>query len=246
MIKANRFKEVAMVSLAANAYNDLLAKLRAIEITVPTRNQGRTTGQCERWSICRFLATYAETKLIQYPMRVEKRERPDFLLSLPSTRIGIEVTEAVPRDWAWANARRGGLIDSNFIFLQCFHPGESQRSQREIDNIARGANRGDGWVGDAPEKEWAKVMVHFSLQKANKFLKSGYERFDVNWLLIYDNWPLPAVEDLKAAGYFVQRLGNLDTPLPFDSIFVERKNSIWHFKVPAYGRQPIRDLWENR
>ncbi|MBM4273597.1 MAG: hypothetical protein FJ134_03920 [Deltaproteobacteria bacterium] len=234
-----------MINIAANSAIDLLAKLKAIEINVPPRKKGRNTEHCERWSICRFLATYAETNLIQYPMRVEKREKPDFLISLPSTRIGIEVTEAVPPDWAWANARRENFIGSNLIFLQSFQPGGPRMSKMEVDNIASGANRGDGWVGDAPEKEWAEAMAYFSLQKADKFLKSEYERFDVNWLLIYDNWPLPAVEYLTGADYFLQWLGTLDTPLPFDSLFVECADSILHFKVPSYAPQPIRDLWKN-
>jgi len=234
-----------MVTLNADSAADLLEKLKAIEITVPPRKKGRTTEHCERWSICRFLATYAETKLIQYPMRVKKREGPDFLLSFPSTHVGIEVTEAVPSNWARANAHREKLNDSNLIFLQCFLPGEPQLSKKEIDNIATGVNRGDGWAGDAPEKEWAEAMAYFSLQKANKFIESGYERFDVNWLIIYDNWPLPAVEYQKAVDYFIQWLENLDTPLPFDCVFVEAGHSIWHFQIPAYDQQRIRDLWKD-
>jgi hypothetical protein len=234
-----------VVNLTAGSAVDLLRKLKGIGIAVPLRTEGRTTEQCERWSICRFLATYAETTLLQYPLQIEKRERPDFLLSLPSSRIGIEITEAVPPDWAWADTRREELNYNKLIFLERFHPGEPQRSKQEIDNIARGANPGDGWAGDAPEREWAEVMVHFAQRKAEKFLKPGYEQFEKNWLLIYDNWPLPAVQDQKAALYFVQRLASLDTPLPFDRIFVECEHSIWQFEAPAYRPRAIRDLWKD-
>jgi hypothetical protein len=233
-----------VVNLAADSPAELLTQISAIDITVLPRTEGRTTEQCERWSICRFLAAYAETKFIQYPLRLEKRERPDFLLQFSSDRVGIEVTEAVPPDWAWANARREKLNSNKLIFLQQFHPGEPQRSAEEIDKIARSENPGDGWGSDSPEREWAEAMLHFSLQKAGKLLKPGYERFDGNWLLIYDNWPLPAVDESKAAAYFMRRLMALDVPLPFDRVFVECERTIWQFQVPTYSPQPIRDLWK--
>jgi hypothetical protein len=232
-----------MVNLTATSADDLLCRVGAIDIAVPPRTKGRTTEQCERWSICRFLSTYAETDLLQYPLQIEKRERPDFLLSLPSSSIGIEMTEAVPPDWAWADARREKLSYEKLVFLQRFRPAEPRRSKQEIDDIARGASRGDGWAGDAPEREWADAMLHFADEKTDKFQKPGYEQFKTNWLLIYDNWPLPAVQDQKAAAFLAQRLASLDMPLPFDSIFVECENSIWQFRASGYVPQPIRDLW---
>jgi len=177
-------------------------------------------------------------------MRVEKRERPDFLLSLPTGRVGVEVTEAVPPDWAWANARREKLDYSNLIFLHRFRPGEPQLSSKEIDAIARSADPGDGWAGDTPEREWAEVMLHFSMQKADKLSKPGYEQFEINWLLIYDNWPLPAVDDPKAAAYFMRLLSELDVLLPFERVFVECEKFIWQFQVPTYAPQRIRELWK--
>ena len=228
-----------MITLVANCAADLLAQLSAIDIRVASRAERRTTEQCERWSICRFLSSYAETELIRYPMRIEKRERPDFLLTLPSTAIGIEVTEVVPPDWARANARRETLDSDDLIFLHRFRPGELRRSSQEIDAIACSIDPGDGWAGDAPEKEWADAMLYFPSQKAKKLAKPGYERFAANWLLIYDNWPLPAVEDAKAATYFVQRLSTLDAPLPFDRVFIECEHFIWQFEANACAEQPI-------
>jgi hypothetical protein len=232
-----------MVNLSAQSAVELLQQLSAIDITVPLRTEWRTTEHCERWSICRFLATYVETKLVDYPLRLEKRERPDYLLRLPSGNIGIEITEAVPPDWAWLDARREKLNYDNLIFLHRFRSGEPQRCREEIDRIARGGSWGSGWAGNAPEREWAEVMIHFSLQKAETLAKPGFERFAADWLLIYDNWPLPAVDDPKAASYFMERLSALGAPLPFDRIFVECERSIWQFQVPKYLPQPIRDVW---
>ena len=230
---------------------DLLRKLREIDIAVPKRTEGRTKEHCEQWSICHFLATYAETNLIQYPIRVEKRERPDFLLQLPSTCVGIEVTEAVPTDLARADVRREkqreqGIEGYNKLtLLSRFLPDDTQRSAEEIDKIARGDVASDGWVGDEPEREWANAMLHRLKQKAETASKDGYERFKANWLLIYDNWPLPAVVDKEAAAFFMQRLRALDDPLPFDRVFVERKRFVWQFQKSAYASQRIRELWKS-
>lgn len=132
------------------------------------------------------------------------------------------------------------------MFLQRFRPGEPQRSAEEIDKMARGADAGDGWAGDAPEREWAEAMLHFAMRKAENLSKPGYERFEVNWLLVYDNWPLPAVEESTAAAYFVQRLSAMGAKLPFDRMFVECEHSIWQFQAPAYAPRRIRELWKDR
>lgn len=235
-----------MVDLSATSAAELLQQLRALDIAVPMRSEGRKTLHCERWSICRFLATYAETGLLQYPLRLEKRERPDFLLQLPRANIGIEVTEAVPPDWARAGARREKLDCENFVFLQRFRPGEPRRSKDEIHSIARGAGAGDGWAGDAPEREWAEAMAYFASRKAEKLQSPGYKRFSVDWLLIYDNWPLPAVDYQKAAAHFVQRLHALEQPLPFERLFIECKQFIWDFHLLSEnGGSPQRicDVW---
>lgn len=232
-----------MLSFDARCVSELLHRLCTIDIAVPLRTEGRTTEDCERWSICRFLSTYAETNLLGYPLKVEKRERPDFLLSLPSTQVGIEITEAVPPGWAWTAARGEKQNYDNAVFLQRFTPGEPKRSRAEIDAIASGSSRGDGWAGDAPEREWADAMLHFAHDKAAKFAKPGYEHFENNWLLIYDHWPLPAVDDPKAASYLAQRISRLETRLPFDRIFVECEHSIWQFGNSSFVSARIRDLW---
>ncbi len=84
----------------ASSSTDLLQQLRTIDISVPPRTEGRTTEQREQWSICRLLATYAETDLLDYPLQVKHKDRPDIILSMPSVCVGIEITEAVPENLA--------------------------------------------------------------------------------------------------------------------------------------------------
>lgn len=233
-----------MPEIVANTSVELLDKLRVTDISVPLRTEGRTSEDCERWSICRFLAAYADADFIRYPLTVLKHERPDFLLSFPGTTVGVEITEAVPPDWARANAIRENLDDDDVIFLQHFDPDEPRRASKEIHKIARGLRHGDGWTGDAPERHWAKVMLHFTKKKAESLTKPGYEPLGTYWLIIYDNWPLPAVETGKASEYFANGLRALEDPFPFERVFVESDRSIWQFCSGARSSRPIPPIWE--
>lgn len=228
----------------AHSPTDLLQQLRTIDISIPLRTEGRTTKQCERWSICRLLATYAETELMDYPLRVKHQDRPDIVLSTPTFRIGIEVTEAVPENWARADALAQHKGYDNLRHMERFRPGEPRRSRDEIYRLALGQSRGSIWIGDSVEREWAEVMIYFSLKKTQDYENPGFRKFQKNWLVIYDNWPLPAVEEDKAASLFHQRLLNLSELLPFKKIFVECPKTFWEFKLNSYSCRAINDLWK--
>ena len=234
-----------MLNIDANSACDLIDRLRTIDISVPLRTESQTKEQCERRSVCRFLSTYAENDLLGFPLKLAKRERPDFLLSLPSKKVGIEITEATPSDWAWVDAQREKCNYDNLVPFQRFRPDEPRRSKEEIDVIARGEGHKDAWEGDSSDREWAHVMLHFAQNKAVKFAKPGYDQFDNNWLLICDNWPLPAVDVSNAAFYLSQHIDDLETPLPFDYIFVDCKHSIYQFGNRSRVSMAIRDLWKN-
>ncbi|MBK8753465.1 MAG: hypothetical protein IPL99_18280 [Candidatus Competibacteraceae bacterium] len=229
--------------IIACSSTDLLQQLHTIDISVPPRTEGRTTKQCEQWSICRLLATYAETDLLGYPLRVEHKDRPDIILSMSSVCVGIEITEAVPKNWAWATAMALKNNYDNPRLIPRFQPRETKLPSDEVERIARGDSRGSIWSGDSVEREWAKIMVYFSQEKAKKYANLDFEKFQKNWLVIYDNWPLPAVEEDKAAILFHQLLANLKEPLPFDRVFVECSKTFWEFTLASYACHAINDLW---
>lgn len=85
-----------MESISAKSHHELQALLAGVDISVPHRGDKedkRTTTHVERWSICKFLATYSHTRLVRYPLLVEKRERPDYRMSSRDLVVGIEITE---------------------------------------------------------------------------------------------------------------------------------------------------------
>lgn len=105
-----------MESISAKSHHELQALLVGIDISVPHRGDQedkRTTAHVERWSICKFLATYGHTRFIRYPLLVEKRERPDYRMSSRDLMVGIEITEAVSQDMARIDAMR---YDEDEIF----------------------------------------------------------------------------------------------------------------------------------
>jgi len=233
-----------MPPIVAENAGDLLRQLSKIKIAVPGRSE-RTTEDVERWSTARFLSTYARSSLIRYPIRITPRDRPDVLLAFPNTEIGIEITEAVPTNWAKTSALHEDHDYENVMFIPHCKPGESPRSTAELDRIARGEDMGVPWVGDSPEREWAEAMLHSTNQKAAKVVKPGFSRFDHDWLLIYDNWPLPSVDEEAAAYYFRDLLLAAKSALPFHAVFVEGSKHFWHFKDEQMLGTQINDLWKD-
>lgn len=219
--------------------------LAAMDITVPPRLE-RTTEQVERWSAARFLSSYARSGLLSYPLRAIGRDRPDLLIEMPEINAGMEITEAVPANWAKTSALHQAREYDTLMFIPRCRPGEPAKPTAELDLIARGEDAGVPWVGDSPEQDWADAMLHFTEIKAAKFSKPGFAAFDKNWLLIYDNWPAPGVNERKAANYFLSRLGARRGTKPFDAIFVEGSKHFWQFENERVVDVPINDLWQNR
>ena len=115
---------IEMQSLTAASVDQLLASLEQIDISVPLRTEGRTTGHCEASSICRFLSTYSDTELLTYPLELTHRDRPDFLIKHSAGEVGIEVTEVVPENRAAVDAYRERKGIEGSFFLQGHAPDE--------------------------------------------------------------------------------------------------------------------------
>ena len=232
------------MNIDCGSADKLLEILAGIDITVPPRTE-RTTEQVERWSTARFLSTYARSTLLSYPLQVTRRDRPDILIEMPERKAGIEITEAVPTNWAKTSALHEDREYDTLMFIPRCKPGEPTRPTEELDRIARGEDMGVPWAGDSPERDWADAMFHFTEMKAVKFSKPGFIAFDKNWLLIYDNWPAPAVDERKAADYFLAKLANRGGTQPFDAIFVEGNKQFWRFENEQVHEAPINDVWKD-
>ena len=231
-----------MVFINAINCDELIQTLRQTDISVPPRTDGRKTEHCERWSICRFLATFAHTDLIGFPLSIDHRDRPDFLMNVGSSTIGVEITEAVSENAAATDAyREHNGIDGPFPMVR-HHPEEDRLRGSELAEAASTREFGPAWAGNASEREWVEAMRAFIRRKVDKSDKPGFDKYSKNWLLIYDCWSVPALDRDLATKMLFDSLTETDFG-QFHAVFIESSNFIWAFRPETYEAFPINDLW---
>ncbi len=243
-----------MLSIHAKAPCELRAKLRDINPQVPRRTEGRRTEDCETWVSCHFLTAISKTDLLGYPLCIMSRDKPDLTLSSPSERTGIELTEAVSSNQARVDAYSEHndieeLIHVPLYPAPLYPAGEEKFSQQRIENIARNQDPRQLYplMGDRIERNWVKVMLYFARKKVEKFTKPGFEKYDRNWLLIYDNWtPLADLDYYPdAITALDEQLFNCDWKNPFDRVFILRSRHVLEFPCgDGAVKHAALDLWQ--
>ena len=166
---------------------------------------GEIKTQRERWMMVRWLTAWASE--LVYPLRVSKRESPDFMLDAGPDRIGVECMEVVPEAFKQVQAKLNG-INSGWVRPVPQHRAEEARAEWDsplLRQLLADTYEGSPWAGDEPERLWVEVM-RWAVEKKRQVLhKPGYARQARNVLLLYDNWPLPAVAFVEDADPAVLR-----------------------------------------
>jgi hypothetical protein len=224
---------------------EILSILENKDINVPPRNEGRTTENCEIWSICHLLATLVKYDRLDFPIRLTKRERPDFLLVSGDRHIGIEVTEAINPEYAKATTLPEADIEGATIDPSLFKWGTPPRKLHELRSIvSRKKLTGMGWEGTSVESEYAEAIFDVVTSKTAKLLRKGFERFTENWLVIYCNLTLPALELEDANEFFAEKAANYWRDSLFSAVFVEEGNSIICYSLDGTVILGLEDLWK--
>lgn len=218
-----------IVILQANTPAELRTGLAELDIDVPLRSEGRKSHHAERYCIAHLLATLPTSKF-SFPLTLTHRDKPDFLLAMPGGEVGIEHTEAVPQNVAHAATLRERGAGPEVYFIPRAIPGERPRTAAELRREIEADEPGTGWYGDSPERQWAVAMVHYVKEKIPKVMADGFVRFPTNWLLVYDNWPVPAIDYAKAASYLAPLLTDMDAFLVFDAIFIHDDGKMAEFR----------------
>lgn len=231
-----------MINLAAHDRISLLTQLGQIDISVPPRGRERKTEHTERWSICRLLATLAWEHKLSFPCIVKKSECPDYCVKSDRT-IGIEITEAVKEDLARAHAlpkpSKDGVID-----LSLFRWRDRRKTLDELRSIVSETKLiGPGWSGDAPEKEFADAIADRIEDKTVRLNQKPFSRFDEDWLLLYENLSLPALNESKAASYLCLLLSEYWSENSFHRVFVESGRFIIELSRDSLCMNKLCDLW---
>lgn len=219
--------------------------MASIDISVPPRNEGRTTEHCETWSICRLLATLAKHERLDFPIRLTKRERPDFLLVSGDRHIGIEVTEAVNQEYAKATTLPETEIEGATIDPSLFKWGTPDRKLHELRSIvSRKKLTGPGWEGMSVEREYAEAVFDVITAKTKKLQTIGFKRFVENWLAIYCNITLPALKLEDANEFFVEKATHYWRDGGFSTVFVEKGKNITYYSRNKNEIFGLVDLWK--
>jgi hypothetical protein len=205
--------------VVANSAEDLRRELALLDIRVLRRAQGRTKQQTERFSIA-YLLSSLPLRYLEFPLALEHGDRPDFVLRMPTVTIGIEVTEAVPENLARASVMRQSGIGKPVHFIKRARPGEATQSTDSLRAEVELDRAGGPWVGNEPEREWADAMLHSSESKVATAHKPGFTLYPINWLLIYDNWPLPGHDHSEASALLAVAGNNAGVLATFQRIFV--------------------------
>ena len=243
MIKGQKAM-IEINAIEAISRDDLIGKLGTIDISVPSRAAGRTTKHVERWCICRLLSTLSTSDLLDYPLTVIFRDKPDIQLGQDTHLIGIEITEAV-----FENAAKIQAIRESDIFKQddCFlNHKHSITAPKFNTKKARKMATQDGqepWFSGQAEREWIKAMIHRIDEKEKGALKTDFQRYPDNWLLIYDNLSLPVMDLDDVLIPLFQLLNQRNDEVFFSHICIEKGEQLILITPYEIQKYQLVDLW---
>lgn len=219
--------------------------LRTIDIIVPLRTEGRKTAHTERWSICRLLSTLDKHSLLVFPVSVTHLDRPDFLVTQSSLQVGVEATEAISEQYAAFSA----LAEREFpeVLLDPGHfrwgsPRKSVEKMRKI--LMQGRLTAPPWEGDRPEEEWALYMESIVRTKLAKLKRPDFSKYVENWLVIYNNLPIPNVHLQKASNCLLPKIADMWNNAPsFDRLYIEHGPVILEIQEHGTAHLVLEELW---
>lgn len=178
-----------MMNLKAENKSGLLDILQSIDIVTPLENGYRGRDATEPYAIAHLLSSLAEVPdALGFPLELCHREppndKPDFLLSLGTKKIGIEHVEARSENETRKNdMRKREEIGDSVFFEVPEEPGVSGLSAAQLRRQIIADDSGGGWGDqDRTNLKWAEVMLHFIGFKEQKL--SQYSRYDEDWLLV--------------------------------------------------------------
>ncbi len=219
--------------------------LKATDITVPLRTEGRKSSHTERWVICRLVSTLDKHGHLAFPLSVSHRDKPDFLITQASRHIGVEATEAISEQYAAYSALAEREFPDVLLEPGHFRWGSPPKTVDEMRNILRrGQLSAPPWVGDRPEQEWVLYVESIIRTKVEKLKQVDYVKYEETWLAIYDNLPLPNVHLQRASLKLLPLIADVWGMSPtFQRIYIERGPVILAIQCSGTEHLVIEDLW---
>lgn len=205
--------------LEARDFDALQTALRGLDIQIPDNPRDYTNRLLETYTLAKVLRAIP-AELGWFPMKVIHRDRPDVLIEAGHCRIGVEHTEGTTPNLSKSRALRADGFGADIHFVEQASIHDPVKSRAALLAEIEADDPGDGWVGDSVERNWAEAMAVFIARKTASALKPGYERYDRNWLMIYDNFTSPGLKHRSAVPYLRTHLGNAPPWPAFDRVFI--------------------------
>jgi hypothetical protein len=168
------------------SYDALLEAIRRMP-EVPGRDRMRERKKpSEAWLAVRFaIALSGTTGPLAFPLAFEQGERPDLILQTPSGTIGVEITEAIHKQFShsMSMAERMGLQVPDLSLFSYDH----LYGREELAAILAGDVEGDGFTLKTTRIEWLAQVSAAINRKLDKPSSPGYRPADKQALLVYDN-----------------------------------------------------------
>lgn len=237
-----RIRATSCKFLEATTLSEAVTSLSALDISVPPRGQGRTSDHTERYTVAHLLSCLAENNGLAFPLVLENRERPDFLLKMGQREIGIEHTEVVDEYDAWKNAVRQDGIGPEVYSLNPPRPRTSRTTRKELVKEIE-TNQSHGWVGNEAEAHWAQSVLQAIEKKARSMKKAGFERFKRNWLLIYADLRPPGSDRSEASSLLLSSAKKSEAMGSFDCIYIVSGAWICELSSQSFRILEGCDLW---
>ncbi len=221
----------------------LSSRLHAeIPADVPPRSERTQRGNAyykaeEKISVCYLLKALTSAGRLRYPVCLEHADRPDFILTADTDKVGIEVTEAFQEKYRklCAMSEQQGVdtlfeLSKEIVGWDSRNMPPSEELQKIIDDSriteegTRSPLSDPPWFGDSVEIDWAKFMNDRITDKLEKL--GRYKELPDYWLLIHDCLSLPAADIKKAINYLIIRHSKKWQNQPgFSRLFIFRSGS---------------------
>lgn len=226
--------------------HNLYSVLRAFDITVPLRSEGRTKLHIERWIVCRLLASLSASDQLLYPVSLKHGDRPDFYLSTSNGDIGFEVTEALLENYAEYRKLAEREYPEAMLEPGHFREGKVPFSKMK-ERLARKKLSSLPWMGNSLERRWAQEMARVIENKLKKLKAPEFKKFQTNWLGIDDNLPRSSLELDDAVSILVPLIAPLwGKPAYFNNIFIDHGSIIVCLTRDRQTLIQVNDLWYDR
>ena len=182
--------------------SDLNRKLSNLDSSVPGRTQGRTSDHRERNSLIIYLTELSQKNLLKYPLRIVKRESPDFfVVCSDGTTTSLEETEAGTEDYQRAMTKlekcpQGTILETDLFKLEKapLPKGDYKKALRRPEEKLIG----NGWEGDSMEREWCELILDAINKKTKSLNQPNFKSANRYELLIYDNSHVSGLNITKA------------------------------------------------